>query len=214
MSRYANGLLGVLVVCVVGFVLGIATHAFAQSPSSTSALPVKVTNTPTVTVNNPATNPVPVAGTVQVSGTPTVELAGTPTVALTGTPSVLIANPPSAGLVYAEVLGVTIDVNGGVAGEPGFAVPTGYRRIVTTVSARWFCDTGHRALLQIFGNTGLFLPGQFAYTDAMNRDTYAMVTPVNIVQTAGTRWVPIIESDGAYCFADIFLSGMYVRETP
>ena len=213
MSRCANGLLGVLGVCVVGFALAIPTDVFAQSPS-TPAVPVKVTNAPTVTVGNLASNPVPIVGTVQVSGTPTVELAGTPTVALTGTPTVVVANGPSAGFVYAEVLGVTINVNGGVAGPAGFAVPSGYRRIVTTVSARWACDTGRRALLQIFGNTGLFLPGRFAYTDSMGRDTYAMVTQVNILQLPGTQWVPIIESDGATCMADIFLSGVYIRDLP
>ena len=200
MSRYLDSLLGTFGLFVVGFTLATPTDTFAQLPStpSTPAVPVKVTNTPTVTVDNTASNPLPIAGTVQVAGTPTV----------------VVANQPVSGTLYYEVLGVQISVNGSAVGAPGLPVPAGKRRIVTTVSARWACTAGHGALVQIFGNTGLFLPGQRAYTDSLGRDTYAMVSQVNISQGPGTQWVPIIESDGSTCLADIFVSGIEVPDRP
>jgi hypothetical protein len=161
-------MLGAIGLCVVGFTLAIPQDVFAQVPVPT--VPVRVTNTPTVTIEQ--------------------------------------------GTLYYEVLGVQINVNGAVAGTPGVAVPAGKRRIITSVSARWACTAGHGALVQIFGDVTLFLPGQRAYTEAMGRDTYAMVSQVNIAQGPGTRWVPIIESDGSTCLADIFVSGIEIPDRP
>jgi hypothetical protein len=174
------------------------------------SVPVTVVNTaahsvPTTVTNTPA---------VTVANTPSVTIANTPAVTVSGTPTVTVANQPSAGTPYREVLGVQITGGGGVAGEPGLVVPAGKRRIVTTVSARWLCSHGSGALVQIFGEVGFFLPGNFLYTDAMGRDTYAMISQVNIMMSAGSQFVPIIESNGGICLADIFVTGHEVPEQP
>jgi hypothetical protein len=175
------------------------------------AVPITVTNTPSVTVAN--------TPSVTVANTPSVTIANTPSVTVSNpvqlagpvevSGTVTVANQPSAGSPWWEVLGVTINVAGGVAGPPGSAVPPGKRRIITSISARWVCDSGHRALVQLFGNINLFLPGQYAYT-FFGRDTYSVVTQVNIMQDPGTQWVPIIEGDGGTCQADFFVSGVQV----
>jgi len=133
---------------------------------------------------------------------------------IVNTPTVNVANLPGGGTLYWEVLGVSINVPGGVAGTPGTVVPPGKRRIINTISARVVCPAGKSALLQVFGHVGIFLPTQFAYNDHMGRTAYAIVTSPNFVMPSGFQLTPIIESDGSDCQADIFLSGVEVPDQP
>jgi len=200
MSRiFACSVLGAMLVCASARAQSVPVTVLN---TAAQPVPTTITNTPAVTV----ANPVQVTGSVQVTNTPSVIISGAPTVT--------VASLPSGGTPYFEGLSADITVNGAVPGTRGTVVPPGKRRIVSTVSARWVCTHGHGAVLQLFTNVGLFLPGRFEYTDAINRDAYVSLTKTNLIVPSGFKFIPIIESDGSTCHADIYVAGVEVPDSP
>jgi hypothetical protein len=202
---------GALLVCASAHAQSIPVTVV-----NTAAHPVPTTVTGTATVNVANIPSVTLEGVpaVNVASMPAVTLSGTPGVNVSNTPTVFVANQAGAsgGLAYHEVLSVNISTGGAAAGAQGAAVPAGRRRVVTTVSGRYYCTVGHGALLQLFtGETSLFLAGTFTYSNG-GSDVYGMVTQTNLVMEPGDRATPIIETDGngANCIAEIYLSGFEV----
>jgi hypothetical protein len=129
-------------------------------------------------------------------------------------PTVNVAHIPAGGTLYQEVLGVTINVAGAVPGLPGSAVPAGKRRIITMISARTACPTGHAALLYVSAPLLIALPTQFVYNDNMGRANHAMTITMNFIMPPGSQLTPISEGDGSSCLGDVFLSGVEVPDQP
>ena len=92
---YSSKILRSLVaVSLIAFLLVITMH---------SSQPVQgATGSPTVTVVNTSSNPVPVTGTVTGTVTGSVSVSNTPNVNIANTPTVKVASLPSQGTPYAD----------------------------------------------------------------------------------------------------------------